>query len=230
MDILLMLAVLPAAVLLWFIYKNDPIEKEPTNLLVKLLVLGALSTLPAVFLEQIGLSVLDSIFSQQTIIYIALENFIVVAVAEECCKYFFLRTSTWNHPAFNFEFDGIVYAVFVSLGFAILENIMYVFEGGLATALVRAFTAIPGHAVFAVFMGYFYGKAKAAEIQGDRAGRVRYVLLALIVPIFCHGFYDFCASLDSDLFFLIFFVFLIAMVAVGMYYVKNCAKAARRFK
>ena len=84
----------------------------------------------------------------------------VVAFSEEGAKYFLLKRRTWNSAAFNCQFDGVVYAVFVSLGFALWENISYVLMYGLSTALVRAVTAVPGHACFGVFMGVWYGLAK----------------------------------------------------------------------
>ena len=81
--------------------------------------------------------------------------FVIVAIAEESSKYFFLKKRTWNNPEFNCQYDGVVYAVFVSLGFALWENINYVLSYGFSTAIVRAITAIPGHACFGVFMGVF---------------------------------------------------------------------------
>ncbi len=93
--------------------------------------------------------------------YTILLAFLVVAVVEEGTKFVFLKLRTWRDPNFNFRFDGIVYAVFVSLGFAAFENINYVLGYGLTVALPRAVLAIPAHMGFAVFMGLFYGRGKA---------------------------------------------------------------------
>lgn len=227
MDILLIMAVVPAAVLLSYVYKLDPVEKEPPQLLARLLMWGALACIPAIILETIGSAVFFNGGSAHTTAGLLLENFVVVALSEELCKYFFLHWKTWKHPAFDYVFDAIVYGVFVSLGFAILENIGYVYEYGLGTAVVRAVTAIPGHAIFGVFMGCFYGLAKQAQLLGRRAQQASYMACALVIPVLCHGFYDFCASLESEFADLAFFAFLIVLMFVAMRLVKYVSKLAR---
>jgi len=83
-----------------------------------------------------------------------------------------------------------VYAVFASLGFAAIENIGYVFGNGWGVALLRMFTAVPGHACFGVFMGFFYSKAKYASLSGNKADYSKYNALSMICPIVIHGIYD----------------------------------------
>ena len=228
MDVLLPLAVFPAAALLFYIYRRDPVEKEPGNLLARLLIFGVLSTIPAMVLESLGTATVLEGFIPNSTIYLLVENFLIVALVEEACKFFFCRWCTWKNPSFNYVFDGIVYAVFVSLGFAIAENILYVLQYGLGTALVRAFTAIPGHCVFAVFMGYFYGQAKLAQSTGNKGLELTSIACALVIPIFCHGVYDFLASIDGEFTLLMFFAFLIVMVAIGFKLVKRESTLARR--
>jgi RsiW-degrading membrane proteinase PrsW (M82 family) len=119
----------------------------------------------------------------------------------------FLRLASWYDRNFDYVFDGIVYAVFCGLGFAVAENISYVFTFGPGAAVVRAFTAIPGHCVFAVFMGSFYGRTKLAQVQQRHIPRLWNGLLSLAVPIFCHGVYDTLAGIEgADA---VFFVFLL---------------------
>ncbi len=228
MDSLLMMAVLPVIVLLVYVYHKDPVEKEPLGLLAKLLLWGVASTLFAIVLEVVGSEVFLGGGSPETFSGILFENFLLVALVEEACKYFFLKRATWRHPAFDYAFDGIVYAVFVSLGFAVAENIGYVSEYGFETAVVRAFTAIPGHCVFAVFMGYFYAEAKSAEVRGDSSGRTANLALAVLVPTLLHGTYDSLASFDGMGALFAFYAFLIAMVVTGMYLVKRESALARR--
>ena len=226
MDLLMLMAVLPAAWLLYRVYKLDPVEKEPPRLLARLLLWGALSCFPAIVLEELGINVLMGGMGAYDIPSLLLENFVVIALSEELCKMLFLRWKTWKNPAFNYVFDGIVYAVFVSLGFAILENIGYVMEYGMGTALVRAVTAIPGHAIFGVFMGVFYGLEKRASLGCNPQWRTPCAVASLAVPVLCHGFYDFCASVEGELFLAIFFAFLLAMVVVAYRLVKYMANAA----
>lgn len=227
MDLLLVMAVLPAAWLLRYVYRLDPVEKEPMRMLVGLLILGAISCIPAIIWESVALDILLPNAEAVTIEQLIIENFLVIALAEETCKMFFLRLRTWRSKQFNYVFDGIVYGVFVSLGFAILENIGYVTEFGMATALLRAVTAIPGHAIFGAFMGYFYGLEKLASVEGKRGRQICFAILSLVVPVLCHGFYDFCASAPDEVFMLVFFVFLIAMVIIAARLAKWMARQAR---
>ena len=228
MDTLLVLAVLPGAILLYYVYKLDPVEKEPPKLLASLLALGIVSVIPAVLLEMLFDGLVLKNWSVSSSTYLIVENFLGIALIEELCKFFFLSIRTWNNRDFDYVFDGIVYAVFVSLGFAIAENIMYVFEYGFSTGVMRAFTAIPGHCVFAVFMGFFYGEAKLARVQGNGGLMVGYLVLAVIVPVLCHGLYDMLASIDGVFALLAFFAVLILMVVVGLRVLKVSSKEQKR--
>lgn len=210
-EILLILAIVPGLFLMYKVYQMDQVEKEPMGLLVKLFLLGALSIIPAVILELVGMMLLGTVLGEYSLIYVVLENFLVVALAEEGSKYFMLKKATWNNREFDYCFDGVVYAVFTGLGFAIFENVQYTLEYGIGTAVIRAITAVPAHTIFAVFMGYFYGQAKMAEVRGYLDASRRYKQRALWIPVILHGFYDFAASIDSGIFTLIFWVFILGM-------------------
>ena len=108
-----------------------------------------------------------------------------MALIEEFSKYVIVRF--WSQPRddFNEPFDGIIYAVMVSMGFAAVENAFYVLDGGMSIALVRAFTAVPAHATFAIMMGYYMGKAKFSN------NRFKWNLCGLGLAILFHGSYDF---------------------------------------
>ena len=167
LAVYILAAIVPAVLLLRFIYRHDHIEKEPGGLLIALLVGGVLAALCSIILETIGNTVLDVVVSQDSMAYYIILAFVVVAAVEEGTKLFFLKRRTWRNPNFNYLFDGVVYAVFVSLGFAAYENIRYVFSYGLSVALPRAFLAIPGHMGFAVFMGIFYAEGWNDGSSGD---------------------------------------------------------------
>ncbi|MBP3853894.1 MAG: PrsW family intramembrane metalloprotease, partial [Erysipelotrichaceae bacterium] len=151
-------AVIPAVFLLYKVYQYDRTEKEPTSLIVSLVMLGVLSTFCAIATEQFGIGLLSNIFAQDSILFRFFMFFFVVGLSEEGFKFLFLKRRTWNDPNFDTTYDGIIYAVAVSLGFALFENIMYVGRFGLEVAAVRAVTAIPGHACFSVFMGVWYAE------------------------------------------------------------------------
>ena len=223
MIILLAAAVLPAVYLLSQVYKMDSIEKEPWTLLRKLLLFGALSGIPAALVESLLTGVLMNVLTQGTVLFNLAAGFIVAALVEESFKFFFLYKFTFTSPDFNYRFDGVVYAVFVSMGFAILENILYVFQGGLGVAVTRALLALPLHAACGVYMGIAYGQQKVNSLYRTATfGSVAKACLP--VPILIHGFYDFCAFLQNVPFTIIFVVFVIAVFVLTL---KQLKKASR---
>ena len=134
-----------------------------------------------------------------------------------------LKRCTWNHPAFNCQFDGVVYAVFVGLGFALWENIQYVAMYGFETAIVRAFTAVPGHCCFAVFMGVWYGMAKRYEYAGEFQKAKSARRMSVVMPAIMHGIYDFIATWDQGIS-VLFIVFVVIMFIWASRLVKNMSK------
>lgn len=180
---LIALAIAPAAAIMLYIYKKDKHEKEPLRLLVRSFIAGALSIIPAVVLESLGgrLGLGISGNSLETMLY----AFAVVGFSEELCKFLAVRKVAYNNAAFNEPFDGIVYSVMASMGFAALENVLYVLEGGVQTAVARMFTAVPAHATFACVMGFFMGKAKFS------GSPFRNNCIALGGAVLFHGAYDY---------------------------------------
>ena len=212
--------------LLFMIYRADRVEKEPTGLLIKLFVLGMLSCLPAAFIESALISVLDAIMPDSTLLYIAIVNFLIVGMAEEGVKYVVLKTQTWKHKAFDYRFDGIVYAAVVSLGFAFFENMFYVFgdESAFFIAGMRAVTSSPGHYTFGIMMGYYYGQAKYAEKHGNMQECRQYLKMAYLIPLLLHGFYDFILSTDYEILFFVFIIYVIWLDLRAYRKVKDSAK------
>ena len=218
---LVMMAIWPAAFLIWYVYRKDTVEKEPGGLLARLFFLGALISVLVIVVELLFESLLSSMLTEGTVLYAFLENFYGVALVEEAGKFLILMTGTWKSKHFNYLFDGIVYAVVVSLGFATIENIFYVAAGGVSTAIARALLSVPGHAIFGVCMGYFYGLAKRAELRGLKDASVTNLLLALVVPTIIHGTYDFLLSVE------LFGLFLIFEIVVTVLAVKRINKYSR---
>ena len=180
-------AVLPAVFLMRYVYRLDRIEREPVPLLISLIGKGIWAALAAIVLEMLGQSILNALVEPENPWYVFLTAFLVVAAVEEGTKFFFLYRRTWRDPNFNYRFDAILYAVFVSLGFAAFENVKYVFSYGLSVALPRAILAVPGHMGFAVFMGIFYGRAKRCADRGNRFGSTCNLVLGYLFPVFLHG-------------------------------------------
>lgn len=211
MDYLLVAALLPVFLLCCFIYKKDA-HKEPKDLLAKLFAFGCLIVVPVLFFEKF----LGKFFSTKEIFnfFILFINvFIAVGMVEEGFKWLVVKLLGYNNHEFDEVYDIIVYSVFVSLGFACIENILYVFSFGFVTAIMRALTAVPGHTCFAVIMGYFLSKAKVNEINGNNSLAIRNLLLSFFVPITVHSFYDaillYAENVDSFVFIVGFFLFVI---------------------
>lgn len=230
MQFLVTLALLPAVLLLVYIYKKDKLDREPLSLIFKLVALGAAACIPASLLES-GVDWLISLFDIRNAYFSAfLQAFALAALCEESLKFIFLRVMTWKNPNFNYQFDAIVYAVTTSLGFAALENVLYVLRSGVVTGLVRAVASVPGHAFFGLFMGYFYGFAKLAESQGRETEKREYLALSLLVPILLHGIYDFIAFSEeiSGLWIIAFLAFVVVMYIVGVRRVNRSSDDDRR--
>jgi RsiW-degrading membrane proteinase PrsW (M82 family) len=219
--IYILAAVLPAAFLMRYIYFEDTIEKEPRELLVRLVLLGVAAALVSIFLESLGKNLLSSLLDESSPVYTVLFAFLVVSAVEEGTKFYFLRRRTWNDPNFNYRFDGIVYAVFVSLGFAAFENISYVMGYGLTVAVPRAVLAIPGHMGFAVFMGLFFGRAKLYENKGDMGKRNLNLWAGYLSAVVLHGIYDTCVMLGNVMCAVLFVVYVVAMYIIVIRLVKK---------
>jgi len=181
--LLLSLALAPGAAIGLYIYLKDRHEREPLGLLIRSFFFGTLSILIALVLsEVIGLfiTINEEDASEQ-----AVHAFFVVALVEEFSKFIFVRGILYNNKNFNEPFDGIVYSVMVGMGFATFENILYVMDSGVSTAVLRMFTAVPAHAIFAILMGYYLGKAKFEHKKSY------YAIHALAVATLFHGAYDY---------------------------------------
>ena len=195
MNIAFVSAVLPVLLLLFFIYRKDRLNPEPLGKLLLTFFVGCLSVIPAGLLESMlmplappaeAAPVLNGVFT----------GYVVAGLSEELFKLLLLLLVIWRSRHFDEYFDGIVYAAFLSLGFACVENIGYVMSGEdvMSTALMRGLLAVPAHFLFAVTMGYYVSLAKF-----DPAGRRGYLWKALLFPVLLHGTYDALLMVSSNL-------------------------------
>lgn len=183
---LLALAIAPGLAIMLYIYARDKYDREPIWLLLLCFVAGVLSAWPAVLLSGTGVAVLDQLLPVSSTPYNLFKAFGAVAFSEEFSKFFMMMLVAWRSKHFNEPFDGIVYAVMVSMGFATLENILYSFNYGMNTALMRMFTAVPAHATFAIVMGFFVGKAKFLK-----GAELKYLSIGVFWAVVFHGAYDY---------------------------------------
>lgn len=173
----------PGLAILSYIYLRDKYEPEPLKLIFKMFLLGSLLVFPAYVFERVF---------QEGLSHLSWYNGILtIAAIEEFLKWFVLYFMLYKHIEFNEIYDGIVYAVSVSIGFASIENLGYLIFNSFepAVILLRAFLPVSSHALFAILMGFFLGKAKFSA-----RNQHRYLIISLIIPIIFHSIYNFILS------------------------------------
>lgn len=180
----LAVAIVPAIVLIVYIMIRDKYEREPIRKILLAFFVGMLSIpLDLLIIGIFDFDELPYLFDGEVFQQIA-TAFFSAAIPEEISKFVILFLLVWWSKDFNERMDGIVYAVCVSMGFATVENIMYVSED-LSCAWGRALFAVPGHFLFAVLMGFFLSLAKFSVKH-----KFRNWTMTLIAPILAHGIYD----------------------------------------
>ena len=217
---LLIVATLPVLLIGLYLYKKDK-NKEPGKLLAKLFISGILSCLLVLIVSEI-LGSFFPLFNAETstlnqfelLIYV----FVGVALVEEGCKWYMVYKISYNHDEFDEFYDMILYSAMVSLGFALFENILYVYSGGMLTGILRAILAVPGHVCDAVFMGYYLALSKVNKLNGREDLRKKNLALSIIVPATLHGIYDYCLFSEIEILLIIFVIFVIIL------YVKTVQK------
>lgn len=214
MDIiLLIISILPVVILSYFIYKKDR-NKEPLKILLKLFFGGVLSifiTLIVSSILEIFFPFFESNYADLNLIELVVYTFIGVALIEEGSKFIILYNFSYNSKDFDEFYDMLMYGAYVSLGFACLENILYVFQNGMATAIIRGIASVPGHAFFGIFMGYYLGLAKIASLNKNKRLENKNKMLSLLVPTLFHGIFDYCLFSGKMILLFIFLIFLILL-------------------
>lgn len=181
---LFILALAPGVAIALYIYLKDKHEREPLSLLLTSFLYGVLSTFVTLLIS-VPLDYVISVNEHDALQQFG-NAFFKVSFVEEFSKFLFIRFILFRNKNFNEPFDGIVYACMVGMGFATLENIIYVFQYGAATGFMRMFTAVPAHASFAILMGYYLGLAKFTHQK-----TFYYSVLALLSATVFHGAYDY---------------------------------------
>jgi RsiW-degrading membrane proteinase PrsW (M82 family) len=216
---LIIIALAPVVIILFYVYFRDKYEKEPLGMLFKALALGALTVIPILYvgqlLEMIGLAFMGEIFP-------GYRAFILAALNEEAFKFIAVLFLVWRSKHFNEKFDGIVYAVFVSLGFAAVENVLYVVSYGTQTGITRAITAVPAHALFGVTMGYYLGLARFNPEKHSSL-----LFKALLVPVLLHGVYDYILMSNYKFLLILFIPFIIYLWRAGLRKMSSHSNSSR---
>ncbi|MBA9027227.1 MULTISPECIES: glutamic-type intramembrane protease PrsW [Bacillaceae] len=198
MLVILTAGIAPGLALLCYFYLKDQYDSEPVSAVLKTFLYGVSLVLPIMFLQYVLQT--ENVFTSQFG-----EAFLKASLLEEFIKWFFLLYIIYPFAVFDEPYDGIVYGVSVSLGFATMENILYLIANGVEHALGRAILPVSSHALFGVIMGYYLGKAKFSNTH-----KKLFLFLSLSVTVFLHGMYDFILLTDRFWIYLIlpFMIFL----------------------
>jgi RsiW-degrading membrane proteinase PrsW (M82 family) len=186
----------PAILLLMLFKKWDEKRPEPPGKVRNMVLFGVACCIPAAIIEPIVAQALGSSIVEANGKMV--EAYLIAATTEETLKLTMVMLYIWRNPLFDEVMDGILYTAASSLGFALLENVLYVSQYGLGTGFVRAFTAVPLHATASGIMGYFVGRAKFAKGGGTAV----WLLFGLMTAIFIHGTYDWAAMSEGGFGFL----------------------------
>ncbi len=250
-----LVALLPALLLCGYIYWKDRVEKEPFGLLCLLFGAGAIAYVPALLLENVINSGIDRLFLDAIshdvhglasfvsegaqLGHSAMYAFLGIALVEEGLKWGLLFLLTYRSKHFNCLFDGIVYATFISLGFAAIENLYYAWMNGWDTLLLRTITSVPGHLFFGIFMGYCYtmwhtyhtaAKVEKAWLAEGRICNRRvkcaglWLVISLAAPILLHGIYRFIASIHNKTVTMIFYILVVVLYALCFFGVNRISR------
>jgi len=224
MDRLILgIAILPTILLWKYVNKLDK-HKEPTNFLVKLFFGGILSLIVTLVISFIISLFIPDFFEYEVSLSLSgfLYSFLGIGLVEEFSKFIMMYSFSWNNKNLDETYDVILYTMIVALGFATGENLLYSIEGGVTTAIVRFFTAVPGHVVDGAFMGYFLC------LYRINPKRKEYLILAIFLPALLHGVYDFIAFTSETIIGVIVFIaFVITEFIIAKRLIKSMAKNSR---
>lgn len=230
-SILLLLAVIPVIVICTYIYLKDR-NKEPWSLLIKLFVLGISSCFLVLMISRVLFEIfpfMNKDTAYMTFFEVMAYAFIGVAFIEELCKWLMVYIGSYTNKAYDELYDGIVYSVYVSLGFAFLENLLYVFKNqSIVVGISRGLLAVPGHACDAVFMGYYLSLAKVYASQGNKALEKKNLVLSVLVPTILHGIYDFCLFANIGILLIVFLAFVILLYIFSIKKIKLLAAQCKQ--
>jgi RsiW-degrading membrane proteinase PrsW (M82 family) len=192
--LLVALALAPVAFLITYFYLRDRYEREPRFMIIRVFIAGALSTIPAFFLSVAVSAAIGIPESGATLAQALAENFIAVGLVEEGCKFFAFYWWAYRSPELNEPYDAMLYSILAALGFAAVENVLYVVDGGVGVGLIRALLSVPAHALFGAVIGYYMGRAKFCQ---DKAQAGAWGVYALFLATILHGTYDYVLGSGS---------------------------------
>lgn len=212
--LLITISMIPVILLGLYIYNKDTV-KEPKSLLLILFVSGLISSFIVVIINILTALIIPDLYLSDNyqnfgFFKLFILIFLEIALVEELSKWVMIRTIGYHHKDFDQLYDIIVYSTFVALGFAAIENALYVLQGGITLGIYRAIFSVPGHVAFGVFMGYYLGLAKTVE-KNDKTKYKLYMTLSILVPTLLHTVYNFFLMKENIWYLIVFLGFIIIL-------------------
>ncbi len=207
--ILFILSFLPVIILGYYTYSQDR-EKEPKRMLIKLFFGGLVSALLTIIFSIILRMIFPNFnynFEQLNPIQLIFYTFIMISLVEELSKFIITYLISYHNKEYDQLYDMIVYSVFVSLGFAWIENLIYILDGGISIAISRFLFAVPTHTSVAIFMGYYLSLSKLYDISNNKKLRIKNLGYSILIPTILHGIYDYLAYSNHYILVYFFFIF-----------------------
>lgn len=228
--IIFALCIIPSLLILLYVYSKDIVEKEPIKLLVLLFIGGIIASLISTFISVIFkyyIPFLSFDYSKMNTWQLIFKVLVIIALTEELSKWLIYYITVWKNKNNNYFYDSIVYAVFISLGFATYENIIYAnayISQGFIPVLLRGIISVPSHAVFGIFMGYFLASARKESMKKRRNKTHKYLLLSIIIPTSLHFIYDLLLTNKNTYTFMIFSSFIIIIYIISFLLLNKAVK------
>lgn len=229
--VLILISCVPVIILLKIIYDNDKIEKEPKWLLFLIFIGGCISFIVTKELTKIYSYYMPELLQiTQETFDLMLISFAGIAIIEEVSKYIILNIFTWRSKYFNEVYDAVLYSVFISLGFCVIENIVYLMDGNIQTLILRSAFSVPAHTCFGILMGYNYGFSKYYSKNTIDGEQFYYRYAAFFFPVIFHGAYDYILSSNQENTLIIFLIYIFIMGSVCINFIIKLIKFKLTFK
>ena len=218
LKLVIIVSIIPVFIISGFV-SSKVNSSKPFLLIVSLFFRGILSCIPACLLEMLFVNYYGE--APKDLLSLFIYTFFGIGLIEEICKWFNVYRGSYHSKSVNRSYDLVIYSVMVSLGFAFFENIIYIFQFGITTGLIRDFLSVPGHAMFGAFMGYYLGKCKYHSSKSNHIRKIFYLILSILIPSLFHATFDFLLSVNNPWYMVIFFVFVITSFKISNLKIDN---------
>lgn len=212
-NMMILIAIIPSIIIGLLVYKSDKKEKEPFKELLKAFLMGILSVIITLAISVI-ISLFDIDMDSLNLLELTLYVLLTIGLVEEFSKFLCVNIFLRNNKNYNYMYDGIVYSIYISLGFATIENILYLIDSNIALGIIRAVVTVPAHVFFAIFMGYYFSKYMYSISIHKK--EKKYLLYSLLIPVILHTIFDTLLFSGNVVLAIIFIIFIVLLYVVSI--------------